>query len=248
MKKQVLVYVMGKGIRESIQELLYGISETLRVRFVYDSSEAYKILMEHNIDIIICGGTTTGADFLEASFYAFAEAVRKVPRYYIVPIIFISNVEDPTNYCYRELHCFDVLEYPICRQRFVHTVQKALHLHVAPQEERIIYVKEDNVLYPISCQEISYVQSVNHVTEFLLQNGSRRRAPYVTLQQLLDIADVSFLLQCARNVVINIKCINNIDFSNRIVTMKDCARLPIGPRYLKNLQEHFKMCRQDSRV
>ena len=240
MRKQILVFVCDKGIRENLVRIINRISENVTIRFANDSSEAYKTLLEHKIDTFICGFSGRQRRDVMESVYRFIAAVRTVPQYCFTPVILVSNMEDPGNYCYRELHCFDVFEYPFYAERFLRSLQNALCFHRHRNEEGMLYVKEENVLYPIRCSQIGYVQSSNHIMELSLQNGSKRRLRYVTMRQLLDAADVGFLLQCARSVIINTNYIQCIDFTNRIVTMQNRTQLPIGPTYVKDLQKRFQ--------
>lgn len=240
MRKQILVFVCDKGIRENLTGIINCISGHLTTWFVSDSSEGYKVLLEHKIDTFICGFSGKQGGETVASVYRFIATIRTVPQYCFTPVILVSNLEDPGNYCYRELHCFDVFEYPFYAEQFLRTLQKALCFSRHRNEDRMLYVKEENILYPIRCSQIEYIQSSNHVMELSLRNGCKRRLRYFTMQQLLDVADVGFLLQCARSVIVNTNYIQCIDYTNRIVTMQDRVQLPIGSTYVKVLQERFQ--------
>ncbi|MGN0391070.1 MAG: LytR/AlgR family response regulator transcription factor [Wujia sp.] len=240
MSKQILVFVRDEGIREKLVGLIRCISDNLVIRLAKNYSDAYKMVLEHNVDTVICCAVNEQHQYALPAVYRFIEMIRSVVHYYFTPIILVSNVEDPTNYCFRELHCFDVIEYPIYEERFIRSLQKALCFTPITREEKMLYIQEQNVVYPIRCSQIGYIQSANHVMEVALKNGSRRMLRYCTMQQLLDVADVGFLMQCARSVIINTNYIQCIDYTNRVVTMQNRERLPIGPTYVKVMQERFQ--------
>lgn len=235
-----MVFVWDEGIREKLVTMIHGLSESLEIRLAEDFSEAYRIILEHRIDTLICGAGRERGQRMLYSVYHFIEIVRTVEQYYFTPVILLSNVEDPSNYCFRELHCFDVIEYPFHADRLLDSLRKALCYTTRGREEHMLYIQEENVLYPIPCSQIGYVQSTNHVMEVSLKNGSSRKLRYCTMQQLLDAADVGFLLQCSRSAIINMDYIHCIDYTNRLVTMQNRKQLPIGSTYVKALQKRFR--------
>ncbi len=239
-RKQVLLFVCEEGMRDRLVRLIRSISDKFLIRLADDFSEAYRVILEYKIDTLVCCAEREHGKRTPCSVYHFIEVVRTVQRYYFTPIILVSNVEDPSNYCFRELHCFDVIEYPFRAERFIHSLQKALCYTAYGEDEHMLYIQEEHVLYPVLCSQISHIQSMNHVMEVHLIDGSCRTLRYCTMKQLLETADVSFLLQCSRSAIINLDYVYCVDYVNRLVTMQSKRQLPIGSTYVKTLQEYFK--------
>ena len=80
------------------------------VKIVKKYSDAYKIVVEHRVDVMVCGPSEEQFRQNMADAYRFIESVRKLKRYQGIPIILISDVEDPSSYCNESLSCFDIIE------------------------------------------------------------------------------------------------------------------------------------------
>lgn len=75
--------------------------------------------------------------------------------------------------------------------------------------------------------------------EVCLNNGGKYPVRYVTLQQLLEAADVWYFLQCSRSGIINANYVRNIDYTNRVITMCNSDQIAIGSTYVRSLHEQF---------
>ena len=71
-----------------------------------------------------------------------------------------------------------------------------------------------------------------------LEQGSRIQ---VTIKKLLEDADSPDFIQCSRSTIVNRRYINNVDFSNRIIHLKDgMGRVDIGITFKNSLKEMFR--------
>lgn len=237
-EKREILFIMGEPrIREKIRIFAKKLEWEYSIKFVNDYNMAYKIVVEHQVDIMICGPAETGQRMAKA--YHFIESVRKLKRYYYTPIILISDVEDPGNYCYRELRCFDVIDPMSVEDCLCKVIERGLCYKEKYREEQTLFLQEQNVIYPVKCRQISHVQAANRAMNVCLKNGKRQVVHYVTLQQFLEVADVPYFLQCSRSGIVNIDYVYNIDYTNRIITMQNSDKLAIGSTYIKRMRENF---------
>ena len=75
---------------------------------------------------------------------------------------------------------------------------------------------------------------------FYFFNKSELTIYYKTCKQIIEEADVDYLLQCNKGTIVNRKYIVNADISNNIVTMKGNVRISIGSAYKKKFFEALK--------
>ena len=221
------------------------------VKIVKKYSDAYKIVVEHRVDVMVCGPSEEQFRQNMADAYRFMESVRKLKRYQGIPIILISDVEDPSSYCNESLSCFDIIETFDIEKRLCEVLKQALlekhaqaqdvclSLRQDRQEARTLFIQNQNVLYPIKCAHISHVQAYNRSIEVSLYNGEKHVVRYITLQQFLEAADVWYFLQCSRSGIINANYVQSIDYTNRVITMRNSEQIMIGSTYVKMLHEQF---------
>lgn len=240
MRRRILVIVGDARVREKVMKALQPFFLEHDINVIGNYEKAYKIVADKNIDVIVCGPSDERYGQKMGNVFRFIYSIRRINRYYFTPVILVSDIEDPSNYCYRELQCMDVIDSLSVEARLFNTVERALCYREAECEEKILYILEQNVLYPIKCDEISHIQASNRLMEVHLKDGCRRLIRYVTMQQLLDIADVHYLQQCSRSSIVNVNYVQNIDYTNHVITMKNHVRLAIGSTYLKTFRERFR--------
>ena len=221
------------------------------VKVVRNYSAAYRVIVEHQVDVMVCGPSEERYHQNMADAYRFMESARQLKRYRRTPMILISDVEDPACYCNQELNCFDVIDTLAIEHRLCETLGHALQenrcrrARVCPMlrqdkvEARKLYIQNQNVLYPIQCAKVSHILASNRSMEVCLHNGGRYPVRYITLQQLLEVADVWYFLQCSRSGIINANYVRNIDYTNRVITMRNSEQIAIGSTYVRSLHEQF---------
>ena len=72
-----------------------------------------------------------------------------------------------------------------------------------------------------------------------MHDGVKYEVHYITLQQFLEVADVWYLQQCSRSGIINANYVQSIDYTNRVITMRNSEQVAIGSTYMKTLHAQF---------
>ena len=244
MGKRILVVVGDEKIRTKCVEILEVFSGRHVIKIVEEYNHAYKPAVDAGVDLIICGPSKEQNGTSMAEAFHFIHAVRKHRQHSLTPVILVSDIEDPSNYCYRELRCMDVIDTLSIERRLACVVKRALDIEMGSQEDRFLYIEDQNVLYPIRCNQISHIQAVNRILKITLQDGSVQQLRYMTLQQFMEATDRRNFLQCSRSGIVNMDYVENIDYVNRMVTMKNQDCMAIGPTYIKNMHERLPSIRE----
>ena len=67
------------------------------------------------------------------------------------------------------------------------------------------------------------------------------KIPYITLKKLLSDVDGYNVIQCSRNTLVNKEFVQNVDFTNRVIQLKDNhGRVEIGVMFKKDMRETFR--------
>lgn len=251
-ERKIVLFVMGdEEILERSRMVVSQLALEYSVKIARNYSAAYKIIVEHQVDVMVCGPAEEQFHQNIVDAYRFMESASRLKRYRDTPMILISDVEDPNGYCDRELCCFAVIDTLSLEHRLCETLVQALEElwctspHTCPMlrqdkiEARMLYIQNQNVIYPIQCAKVSHILASNRSMEVCLNNGGKYPVRYVTLQQLLEAADVWYFLQCSRSGIINANYVRNIDYTNRVITMCNSDQIAIGSTYVRSLHEQF---------
>ncbi|MGN0155932.1 MAG: LytR/AlgR family response regulator transcription factor, partial [Lachnospiraceae bacterium] len=223
------------------RKLVLETSENAVVYAETNSADAYKVLMENTIDVflvdIILDTTKPG----DTSGIKLVEKIRNIPKYMFTPVLFITSLEDPKNYAYTDLNCLGYVEKPFSVEKVKKLLQKALNYTTEKEKDITICFRRDGILYPIHVKEIVYLESLNHIVNVHLSDGTLLEVPYMTCKQVLEEDSSDVLFQCSRNTVVNKEYVLNVDVTNRYITLKDgYGRLEVGITFKKKILTEFK--------
>lgn len=240
MKKCVLIVEDNLIQMEMLKKLVLEVNPTVVIYTASDLPTAYQILIEKTIDVIMADiilDTTKPGD---TSGIKLVEKIRAIPRYMFTPVLFITSLEDATNYAYTDLNCLGYVEKPFSPERVTSLVKKALYFSTAKNEDVTLCFRKDGILYPIKVKDIVYIENLNHVvTVHTLKNGTLT-VPYKPCKDLLDDVDTDCLLQCSRNTIVNKDFVENVDVANRYITLRGVKdKVEIGITFKKKVLAEF---------
>lgn len=241
MKKTVLIIEDDRDQLNMLKKLVLTVSESAEVYTADNASAAYQILLEKTIDVFLVDiildtqkpGDTTGVRLVER--------FRAIPKYMFTPVIFVTSLEDPNMYCYKDLNCIGYIEKPFAPAMIIRLVEKALHYSTERGKEASLTFRKDGILYPIKVKDIIYLESLNHIMHIHLEKGSTLEIPYLTCKQILAEADSESLVQCSRCTIINKDYVQSVDIVNRVIVFRDkLGRVDIGITYKKRMIAEFR--------
>lgn len=237
--KKILILEDNYKSAHTIEEALYKIDVELKVFLVQDIKEAYTAVMNNQIDAFIIDIVLDTKKPGDTSGVKFVQDIRKMNQYQFSPVIFVTSLEDPEYYAYRELHCYAYIEKPYDVIQIQNLVKEALRFQ-AQTEEKVLYFRKDGILYPVNCKEVVFAESTNHKMCFHFANTTQLTIFYKTCKQFLEEAATSDFVQCNKGTVVNKSYVSNIDITNNVITMKDQSKISIGQAYKKRIVEVFK--------
>lgn len=237
MEKKILILEDNLKNAAVIKQLLVECDKNIKVYIEKDLDHAYALVMQNRIHLFIIDIVLDTSLPGDTSGIKFVQSVRNITRYKHTPVIFITGLQDPEIYAYRELHCYGYIEKPFAIEQVRKLLRDALDYEMVDQKDCVLHFRKDGVLYPISCSDIVYARSTNHQICFYLANGTEFTAYYKTCKQILEEAEYDEFLQCNRGTIINRRYISNIDVTNSVITMEKNIKVDIGMRYKKKFIE-----------
>ncbi|MDE6847470.1 MAG: response regulator transcription factor [Lachnospiraceae bacterium] len=231
MEKKVLILEDNDKTAALISQLLQECGSSVKIYIEKDIERAYALVMQNRIHLFIIDIILDISRPGDTSGIRFIESVRSIAKYKYTPVIFITSLQDPEIYAYRELHCYGYIEKPFAVEQVKKLLTEALNCNIAGQDDCVLHFRKDGILYPIQCNEIIYAQSTNHTICFYLTNGTEFKISYKTCKQILEEAECDDLIQCNRGAIVNRKYISNIDIANGVITLRGNIKVDIGIKY-----------------
>lgn len=240
MSKTVMIIEDNPDILKSLSKLVESIQSDIVVKKFSSMSGVYDTALDSTIDLFLIDIILRTDIPGDTSGMQFAATIRNVLKYEFTPIIFITSLEDPKFYAYSQLHSFGYIEKPFDVEKTKDIIQKALRFPIQSQEEHMLYFRKDRILFPICCSDILYIESINHKMYFHKSDGNVMMIPYKTCKQIISESKDDNLLQCSRNVIINRRYVEFIDFVNKYIKIQGVDNLiDIGVTYQKRIQNYF---------
>lgn len=237
MKKKILILEDNFKNAALIKQLLIECDNNLRVYLEKDINHAYSLIMQNRIHLFIIDIILDTSRPGDTSGIRFVQSLRNIARYRYTPVIFITALQDPEIYAYRELHCYGYIEKPFAVEQVKKLLKDALDYNMIDNNDYVLHFRKDGVLYPISCRDVVYAQSTNHEICFYLANDTEFTAHYKTCKQILEEAEYDDFIQCNRGTIVNRQYISNVDLSNSLITLNQNIKVDIGIRYKKQFIE-----------
>ncbi|MBD5135310.1 MAG: response regulator transcription factor [Lachnospiraceae bacterium] len=232
--KRVLIVEGREETRAELTELVEGIRSDVKVFSTAEREKAYKIAMEHDIDLFMVDIVLNQADKGDVSGLIFAESIRKTNIYKFTPLVFITSIEDPKLYAYEKLHCYGYISKPYDVRETKSIVSGALEFRNSVDSDKSIYFKKNGVLYPKKLKDIVYFKSTSG--KMLIKTvDDELELFYKTSTQILDELDSDDFIRCNRNIIVNKSFVYSIDSANKYITLKNgYGVLEIGGKLKKD--------------
>lgn len=240
MRKNVLIIEDDEHQAQTLKKLVLQVNGSVNVHIADNPADAYRILMEVPIDVFLVDIILKTVTMGDTAGVLLVEKLRKLPQYIFTPVIFVTSLEDPEMYCYKDLNCIGYIEKPYDRRQILKLVEKALNYTTYREENVKITFRKDGILYPVEVKDIVYIESINHILHIHLQNGTMMKIPYRTCRQIMEEIDSGTLVQCSRSTIVNREYISSVDIVNQCITFRDnLGSANIGITYKRRMVAEF---------
>lgn len=241
MTRNVLIVEDKQNHMDAINKIVTELDVNIMIFKAYTLEEAYKILSAHHIHLFLLDIILDTDKAGDVSGLRFANDLRRDKRYEFTPIIFITTLEDPRLYSYSQLHCFGYIEKPFNPLQVQQLVRSALNFPIAVPDNKILYFRNDGIIYSIHVEDIIYIENSRRRLHIHCVKEDFEVA-YKTVTEILAELDSPDFLQCSRYVIVNRNYIEKIDFTNRYLNLKGVKEtIEIGiimKKHFRDRMEH----------
>ena len=214
--KRVLIVEDKELHRRTLIKILEEINEPIEIYDTGTVEEAYRISMENEINLFLIDIILDTEKRGDTSGLKFAKSIRKIPQYSFTPLIFITSLEYPEMYAYRDLHCYGYIEKPFSRKTVKDLISQALKFPQSQEKNPNIYFRKDGIVYSVKTDEIIFIE-ISRKNILIHTVNENMVMSYMTVKQLLDELGSHNFIQCNRGCIINKDYVETIDLINRYI-------------------------------
>ena len=221
--------------RQKIQKIIESLEECTYVFYVRTSGRAYEVLEKNKIDIFLVDIVLKPENMSDISGLTFVENIRRMNQYKFTPVIFLSELEDPKLYAYRELKCFGYIQKPFREEALQRELESVLELP-AMRTKNTVYFRNEGILYSVNSDDIIYIESIRRKL-FIYTTTGQMSMGYETAGKFMQKINDGRFVRCSRYIIINVDYIQQVDLKNRYIHMKGIEQtIEIG----SSIKEQFK--------
>lgn len=235
--KRVLILDDNRGISELLENMVKKVSDRVQIYLAEDLKTAYATAMKYTMDLflvdIILDTTRPG----DTSGLIFVDTIRRIEKYHLTPVVFITALADPKLYSYEKLHCYEFIEKPFDETRVLETIRKCLGFPDRKAEQQTLFFQKDRITIAVNSKDVVYMESVIH-TLYIHTLEERIEIPYISLKKVKEQVEECGFFQCSRNTLVNIEYIKTVDISNRYIGLKgNKGSVIIGATYKNEIKK-----------
>lgn len=236
--KKVLILEDNAEVLKCLSEIIGNISVKTTVYAFDNVKDAYECALEKTIDLFLVDVILNSKRPGDSSGLRFVENIRQVGRYGLVPVIIVTSLGDERLYSYEKLHCYGFIEKPFRNERVMQLAEEALRCSETEHRTKTLFFRQDGIILAVEREEIVYAESINHVLNIHTSREDVMHIHYETIKKFLEEADSNDFVQCSRNTVVNMRFVQNIDLTNRVISFKNgLGRAEIGIMYKNRMKE-----------
>lgn len=222
----------NKIARMAMTQLVSQVKDLVLVAECNDAMEAYNIINQHKVDLLLLDIEMPGLSGLELT----KNLGEKRPL-----IIFTTAKKDYAVEAF-ELNVVDYIIKPITPARFIKAIEKARDLfasqaqEVKIEEKEFIFIKDNGILKRINVNEIFYLEAMGDYVK--LHTSQKFHVIHATLKSIEDKLPASKFMRVHRSYI---AAINKIDFIEESTLSIGPHLVPVAETYRMILQKRLNL-------
>ena len=108
--KKVMIIEDNKAEVEALEKVVNRVEPKAVVVATDNIGEALEYAVTNTVSLFIVDIVLAPKKRTDTSGIDFVEAIRNMPQYRFVPVIFVSSLDDPRMHAYQDLHCYRYIQ------------------------------------------------------------------------------------------------------------------------------------------
>lgn len=208
---KILVVEDDECIRTSLCQIIHSIDSKLEVFETGSAEKALSIAKANKIDAFILD--------IQLEDYAgdkLAEQLRKLERYKLTPVVFMSAAVAREFEAYRKIHCYSFIHKPVNWSELLEVLETLINYGIYKFEESLTLKLQNNSnLYKIRQLDIVYIERCNRKIIVKTIEEALSFSSY-SLEEIMEQLSEAHI-RCHRSYIVNQNFIQKIDIKNNII-------------------------------
>ncbi|WP_130806342.1 LytR/AlgR family response regulator transcription factor [Senegalia massiliensis] len=228
---KILIVEDNELIRNSIIKIIREIDDCIEIISTEYSSKALDISIINNIDIFILD-----IGLKDYSGIKLGQELRKLNKYIVTPIIFITAMINEELEAFREIHSYAFITKPFKKEKVKNILAPVIQSFTGNEQENNLTINQKEETYIIPMNEIIYIEAQLKRIYIHTLNDEYEIKTY-TLNKLSQELNDNFM-RVHRSYIINKKYITKIDRTKWVLHLKNITRyMPVSRKYKNQLME-----------
>lgn len=208
--KSILLVEDDINQRRNLKKMLQEIDCSLRIYEAQDKYGALEILNNENIELFFIDISLKNSSGLD-----LALELRKIPKYELSWIVFLTTNVQYMFQAFKEIHCYDYIIKPYEKDEVIKLTKKLIsgtYINNIAINERKYVVFEINkgISTRLYIDEIIFIE-ISLRTCIVHTKQGKYEIKRLTLKKALELIDSDDIMQCHKSFAVNINHINGIE-------------------------------------
>jgi DNA-binding LytR/AlgR family response regulator len=239
----ILIVEVDKIQRKNFINIIKEGHKDIDIFEAESENEALIIANERNIDIFYMD-----ISLKDSSGLNLAHKLRKIEKYKLSWIIFVTTFKQHMLFAFKEIHCYDYIIKPYSKAKVLELTKTLvdyinIKLQVKSDEGKCIFLNQNKISFKIYTEDIYFIEaffkdSIVHAVdgEYVINRTSLK-----TITEMM--CDIDYIVQAHRSYIINLKRINKIEKESStswIAYFEGYNKFAfIGSKYKANVDKYF---------
>lgn len=196
--------------RKNFIKMIKEVDKNINVYEAEDEEGALQIAKDYNIEFFYFDISLKASSGLE-----LALKIRKIDKYELSWIIFITTYKQHALYAFKKIHCYDYILKPYNKED-VKNMTKRIISHISSknisydESEKYVLFEKNKIKIKVFLKDIYFIEVVLRNTIVHTVQG-KYELDRMSLKNVLSLVKNDFIIQSHRSYIINTKYIRQIE-------------------------------------
>jgi two-component system LytT family response regulator len=219
----IMIVEDDEKIAKGLESIIVSIRDDVEIMITGFAKEALEESSKLIYDLFLLD-----IQLLDYSGLELATELRKMDKYKLTPIIFITANPTKELLAFKRIHCYDYIVKPFSENEVREALSTILNYGI--KKEVYMNFNLKNFVYRVKMSDIIYFEAIHRRIKVVTINEEFELSHY-TLKRLEEELKSNFI-RCHKGFIVNSNYIASIDKTNSYISLKNTTDIiPIGRKY-----------------
>lgn len=230
---KIIIIEDEKNIRNDLVKTIRKIDEHIEIFETGSVLESMEIIQENNIDIFLID-----IQLEDGNGYELAKRIRKIDRYKLNHIVFITAVPTHAMMAYENIHCYSYILKPIDQDLLEEQLFTLIKFGTKKIVDEVpkLELELKSCKYIVDVDDIIYLEAINQ-KKYLKTTKDCIELTRTSMAGMMNRLP-DYFIRCHKSFIINKNRIEYVDKAKKVIRLNDTDEMiPIGRKYYLDILE-----------